>query len=87
MKIEVRKPTQQEVETFSRYPIWTCEPSEFPWTYSSTEVCLVIEGEVTVVTADGETSFGPGDLVTFPAGLSCTWEVTKPVRKHYTFED
>ncbi|AGP40227.1 hypothetical protein SCE1572_40435 [Sorangium cellulosum So0157-2] len=26
-----------------------------------------------------------GDLVTFPAGLNCTWEVRSPVRKHYRF--
>ncbi len=28
-----------------------------------------------------------GDLVTFPAGMSCTWEIRSPVRKHYTFGD
>ena len=34
----------------------------------------------------GETvSFGKGDLVTFPQGLSCTWQVKKNVRKHYKF--
>ena len=87
MEIEVRKPTDAERETFSAYPIWTCEPSEFPWTYSSTEQCLVIKGEVTMVTEIGEVSFGPGDLVTFPSGLSCTWKVSKAVKKHYHFLD
>jgi len=29
--------------------------------------------------------FGAGDLVVFDAGLSCTWEVHAPVRKHYRF--
>ena len=27
-----------------------------------------------------------GDLVTFPAGLSCTGEIHEEVRKHYRFE-
>ncbi|MFP3875020.1 MAG: cupin domain-containing protein, partial [Thiohalophilus sp.] len=27
-----------------------------------------------------------GDLVTFPAGMSCTWEIREPVKKHYDFE-
>ncbi|MEW8131172.1 MAG: cupin domain-containing protein, partial [Candidatus Thiodiazotropha endolucinida] len=27
-----------------------------------------------------------GDLITFPAGMKCTWEITKDVEKHYTFE-
>jgi len=24
-----------------------------------------------------------GDLVEFPAGLNCEWEVTKSIKKHY----
>ena len=27
----------------------------------------------------------PGDLVRFPKGMSCTWKVTQPIRKHYNF--
>ncbi|NET86216.1 MAG: cupin domain-containing protein, partial [Moorea sp. SIO1F2] len=26
-----------------------------------------------------------GDLVTFPAGMSCTWKILSNVRKHYQF--
>ena len=29
--------------------------------------------------------FGAGDLVTFPQGMDCTWEIGKAVRKHYKF--
>jgi hypothetical protein len=28
---------------------------------------------------------GKGDLVTFPTGMKCTWDVKVPVRKHYRF--
>jgi hypothetical protein len=28
-----------------------------------------------------ERRFGPGDLAFFPAGFSCTWRVTEPIRK------
>ena len=70
------------------WPIWTKEVSEFPWTYDSTETCYFLEGQVVVKAADGEeVTCGEGDLVTFPKGMSCTWKVVKPVRKHYTFED
>lgn len=70
----------------SRWPTWSKEVSVFPWTYSEQEVAYVLEGEVTVTPKDGEpVSFGAGDLVTFPAGMSCTWEVKKPLRKHYRF--
>ena len=68
------------------WPIWTKEVSMFPWSYDEPETCLFLEGEV-VVTPDGgaPVSVGKGDLVTFPNGMSCTWKVLKPVRKHYRF--
>ena len=67
------------------WPIWEKEVSAFDWHYDEKEVCLFLEGEVTVKTPFETVSFGKGDLVTFPAGLSCTWHVTHPVRKHYKF--
>ena len=70
----------------SDWPIWEKEPSRFPWTYDDAETCYLLEGDV-VVTPDGgaPVQFGKGDLVTFSAGLSCTWEVRGAVRKHYRF--
>jgi uncharacterized cupin superfamily protein len=68
------------------WPIWTKEASTFPWTYDSSETCYLLEGEVLVTPEGGEpVRVARGDLVTFPAGMSCTWEVRQPVRKHYTF--
>lgn len=28
---------------------------------------------------------GKGDLVTFPEGMGCTWEVHEAIKKHYKF--
>lgn len=68
------------------WPTWSKEVSKFPWSYSEQEVAYVLEGEVVVTPNGGEpVSFGAGDLVTFPTGMSCTWEVRKPLRKHYRF--
>lgn len=68
------------------WPIWEKEVSEFPWYYDEQEVCLFLEGDVQVTPDGGEpVRFGKGDLVTFPQGMSCTWKVIKPVRKHYKF--
>jgi uncharacterized cupin superfamily protein len=70
----------------SSWPTWSKEPSRFPWTYSDQETAYVLEGEVTVTPSGGEpVTFGKGDLVIFPAGMSCTWEVKKQLRKHYKF--
>ena len=52
-----------------------------------TETCYLLEGKVKVTTDEEEVEFGVGDMVTFPKGLSCTWQVKEKVRKHYTFGD
>ena len=87
MKIEVRKPEQSELEEkgILSWPIWTCEPSEFDWSYTDRETCYILEGKVTVQTSEGNVTFGKGDLVVFPEGLSCVWRVEEAVRKHYNF--
>lgn len=85
----VRQARQEELEkqdVFS-WPIWTKEVSTFPWTYDDRETCYFLEGEVTVTPEAGEpVRMGAGDLVTFPRGMRCTWEISNPVRKHYTFD-
>ncbi len=88
-KIETQKQiTESELKDMAvgQWPIWTKEVSTFPWSYDEKETCYILEGEVTVTPEGGQpVHFGKGDLVTFPAGLSCTWEIKKPVRKHYRF--
>jgi uncharacterized protein len=68
------------------WPIWTKEISTFPWHYDEAETCYLLEGRVTVTPDGGEpVEIEQGDLVTFPAGMSCRWDVKSPVRKHYKF--
>ena len=70
------------------WPIWTCEESSFDWTYDDKETCLLIQGQVTVTTEEGQpVKFGAGDLVTFPAGMKFRWNVHQAVSKHYRFGD
>jgi len=89
MEIKVERPTQEELtkRNVFTWPIWEKEVSRFPWSYDSIEECYFLEGEVTVEAEDGESvSFAKGDFVSFPKGLSCTWNIKKPVRKHYNFK-
>lgn len=71
------------------WPKWGCPPSKFPWTYDAKETCYLLKGKVKVY-LDGHNNefveFGAGDLVVFPKGMSCTWEVAETVDKHYNFE-
>jgi uncharacterized protein len=87
IKIE-RQPSQERLNQLGvfKWSIWTKEVSEFPWTYDEAETCYFLEGDV-IVTPDGgqPVQVGKGDLVTFPAGMSCTWNITQDVRKHYRF--
>ena len=79
--------TQEELESKDvfQWPIWECEVSEFPWTYSEKESCFILEGEIEVKTDDEVVHIKPRDFVVFPAGLSCIWKVTSHVKKHYNF--
>jgi len=85
MKIEVRRPTEREREEAGAWPVWEKEVSAFPWHYGEQETCLIIEGDVSVVAGAQAVSFNGGDYVIFPAGLDCTWNIKKPVKKHYKF--
>jgi uncharacterized cupin superfamily protein len=90
LNVKVEKPDASKLEALgvTSWPTWSKEVSKFPWSYNSKEVAYILEGEVTVTPKNGglPVSFGEGDLVTFPAGLSCLWEVKKPLRKHYHFD-
>lgn len=89
--IRVEKPAKERLDSMGvfSWPIWTKEVSTFDWTYDERETCYILAGRVRVEPAPGagiaSVEFGPGDLVVFPAGLSCTWKVVEAVRKHYRF--
>ncbi len=89
MEIKVEKLSSDQLKkrgVFS-WPIWTKEASSFSWSYDSLEECYILEGEVTVTPEGGRpVSFGPGDFVTFPKGMACTWDIKKAVKKHYNFK-
>jgi uncharacterized cupin superfamily protein len=87
VKIEVRKPTPGELKALGvdSWPVWSCGVSAFDWSYSDQETCYLLEGEVTVESSSQSATFGKGDLVVFPQGLSCVWKAKAPVRKHYRF--
>jgi len=86
-KILIKKPTKEEVDKLGldSWGSWECEPSTFDWQYDSDETAYVFEGKVKVKTAEEEVEINAGDLVTFPKGLKCTWNVIETIRKKYTF--
>ena len=67
------------VDTWAR---WECEPSTFDWYYDA----HVFSGRVIVTTDAQRVQIGPGMLVSFPKGLSCTWDVLETIKKAYAFD-
>jgi hypothetical protein len=88
-EIEITRPSRDELEKMGvfSWPIWEKEVSTFPWHYDADEICYILEGQVTVQPKGGQSvEIRAGDLVKFPKGMDCVWEVTEPIRKHYRLD-
>ncbi|KKK46403.1 hypothetical protein LCGC14_1386160 [marine sediment metagenome] len=90
MKMKKKIPTEEELKRLNveSWGTWNKEVSEFDWSYSDTETCYILDGDIEVT--DSKTGdkiqFTKGDLVQFEKGLNCVWRVKKPVRKYFSFD-
>ncbi|XP_076910285.1 uncharacterized protein LOC143567888 [Bidens hawaiensis] len=79
----VKNPTESKLTDLGvrSWPKWGCDPSKFPWTYSAKETCYLLKGKVKVYPegSDEAVEIGAGDLVVFPKGMSCTWDVSTSI--------
>ncbi|MEQ1602032.1 MAG: cupin domain-containing protein [Methylophilaceae bacterium] len=69
----------------AKWPTWSKEVSVFPFEFNARETAYILEGDCTITPNDGSAAvdFTAGDLLVFPEGLSCKWEVKKALKKHY----
>jgi uncharacterized protein len=95
MQITVEnKPAQSRLDALNvtKWPTWQKEVSTFDWTFHEQEIAYILEGECVITPKDGSptggapVSFGKGDLVTFPAGMTASWEVKQSLHKHYQLD-
>ena len=88
MAVFVRKPNDEQRKFMESCKIWEHEKGLMPWEYKEKqETCLIISGKASVEGEDGEkTSFGAGDLVTFPTHWKCTWNIMEDIKKYYVFD-
>ncbi len=63
---------------------WEATPGTWHATYQLYEFVHLIEGEI-IITPDGgaPVTVGPGDAFAVEPTFKGTWQVTKPVRKHF----
>ena len=87
-KVKLEKPTDERLKQLGvdKWNTWECDVKRFDWEYDEDETFYVLEGNVKVTTDDGEeVEFGKGDLVIFPKGTRCVWDVKERIRKLYKF--
>ncbi len=86
-KIKIEKPTKETLDSLGveQWSQWECDVSTFDWEYDDTETCYILEGKVQVRSPEEEVEINKGDLVTFPKGLKCKWNVIEKIRKVYKF--
>ncbi|KAA8538958.1 hypothetical protein F0562_025650 [Nyssa sinensis] len=70
------------------WPKWACPPGKFIYKYAAEETCYFLKGRVKAYPKGSSEclEFGAKDLVIFPKGLTCTWDVSVGVDKYYKFE-
>ena len=87
MKVLIKSPCSASVIIqygIKSWPLWESEPSNFSYNYSEKEICLIIEGEAKIKTKEGESYYvRSGDLIEFPKGISCEWQIIKSLKKHF----
>jgi uncharacterized protein len=84
--MRVWKPSIEEMQQAEKWGNWSKEVSEFPWFYSDSETCFILDGEAIVTDNEGnEIHFMKGDMVQFDQGLECTWKIVSDIQKKYLF--
>ena len=85
--IKVEKATDQKLKNLNvkNWSPWDCEPSIFDWEYDEKETCFIMQGKARVTSGNQEVEFGKGDIVVFPKGLKCKWQVIDKISKVYKF--
>ena len=87
-QIKIEKPDKEKLDLLGvdNWNPWECDVSSFDWSYDTDEVCYILDGKVKIKTPEEEVEINKGDLVTFPKGLKCTWNVLQKIKKVYTFK-
>jgi uncharacterized protein len=77
-------PAKLDAMNVDSWASWEKEISCFEWSYDAAEVCYIFEGEAIITPKEGApVTIQRGDLVRFPAGMQCTWDIVEAIEKNY----
>ncbi len=66
------------------WPEWASDSKVMPWKYYEDETSYIVEGRAIVTPEGGDPiEINKGNLVTFPSGMTCVWDVIEPLHKRY----
>ena len=80
MALRVEKATDAQKKEFANLREQGKGVGTTDWFYDEKTVCLFIEGKAVVEHYGERIPVEAGDLVTFPQGFRCQWEIQEPVR-------
>ncbi len=77
-------PIKLDVLFVDDWPVWSRDNGEFDWTYEQKETCYIIEGKAIVTPENADPiTIETGDMVFFPQGLKCHWQILESIEKNY----
>lgn len=81
MALRIERATDVQRGSFAGLREKHREPGEvLDWFYDEKTTCLILEGKAVVDHYGERIPVEAGDLVTFPQGFHCQWEVLEPLR-------
>ena len=80
MAVRVEKAADAQKEAFEGLREQYRESGTIEWFYDEKTVCLLTEGRAVIEHYGERTPVEAGDLVTFPQGIRCRWEILEPMR-------
>lgn len=81
MALQIEKATDVQREFFRGLREKQRNPGEvLDWYYDEKTTCLILEGKAVVDHYGEKIPVETGDLVTFPQGFHCQWEILEPLR-------
>ena len=77
--------TSQSADRKLTHGVWHCTACQFTWDYTWDEFVMILDGEVIITDADGEShTLRTGDCAYFSPGLKTTWHIPVSVKKVFT---